>query len=160
MNAQDKRKTQRRQPGKSLGEMRHQEEKTWGRGYGRMMEMEMERKICLWQEKETKPPHYWPKRIERWRWGGGIKVENVLRPKEEKMGVEEEIKRKYFGFWYVYTEADHRYSDFITAWQQHILECTVTQAVPGSAEHPLLEESAGSSNEQQTLRIANKLTCE
>lgn len=47
--------------------------------------------------------------------GGGIKVENVLRPKEEKMGVEEEIKRKYFGFWYVYTEADHRYSDFITA---------------------------------------------
>lgn len=27
-----------------------------GGGYGRMMEMG--RKICLWQEKETKPAHY------------------------------------------------------------------------------------------------------
>lgn len=35
-----------------------------------------------------------------------------------------------------------------------------TGAVPGSAELALLEESAGPSNEQQTLRIANKLTLE
>lgn len=36
---------------------------------------------------------------------GKIKVENILQHKEEKMRVEEEIKRKYFGFWYVYMEA-------------------------------------------------------
>lgn len=53
-------------------------------------------------------------------------------------------KRTYFRFWYVYMEAYHRYGNFITVWQQHILECTVTVAVPGSAERALLEESAGS----------------
>lgn len=36
----------------------------------------------------------------------------------------------------------------------------LSQAVPGSAERGLLEESEGSSNEQHTLRIANKPTLE
>ncbi len=87
---------------------------------------------------------------------GEIKVEKHSAAQRGKHGgriTDEEIM-----FWYLSMVAWHRYGDFITVWQQHIL-CTVTQAVPGSTERVLLE-SAGSFNEPQTLRLANKLTLE
>lgn len=63
-----------------------------GGGLGRMTG----RGICLWQAKETKPAHYWPKRTETRR-QGEIKAENILQHKERGDGARGWLMREYFG---------------------------------------------------------------